>query len=113
MDIFSYEIKKCKACLTNDVKRTILLKCKARYTFLTLIYERKGVDLQTKIAEFRKAGKVTQEELADAVNVTRQTIISLENGKYKASLVLAHKIAQFFGVTIEEMFVFDKEEENI
>ena len=69
--------------------------------------------MQTKIAEFRKKRGVTQEELADAVNVTRQTIISLESGKYKASLILAHKLAQFFGVTIEEMFVFDKEEENI
>lgn len=67
----------------------------------------------TKIAEYRKERKITQEELADAVNVTRQTIISLENGKYKASLVLAHKIAQYFGVAIEEMFLFDKEDENL
>lgn len=69
--------------------------------------------MQTKITAYRKEKKVTQEELADAVNVTRQTIISLENGKYKASLVLAHKIAQYFGVTIEEMFLFDKEDENL
>ena len=69
--------------------------------------------MQTKLAEYRKERKVTQEELADAVNVTRQTIISLENGKYKASLVLAHKIAQFFRVGIEEMFIFDKEDENL
>lgn len=69
--------------------------------------------MQTKIAEFRKERKVTQEELADAVNVTRQTIISLENGKYKASLVLAHKIAQYFEVAIEDMFLFDQEEENL
>ena len=66
--------------------------------------------MQTRIAQYRKERKVTQEELAEAVNVTRQTIISLESGKYKASLVLAHKIAQFFQVTIEEMFIFDKEE---
>lgn len=69
--------------------------------------------MQTRIAEFRKKRGVTQEELADAVNVTRQTIISLESGKYKASLVLAHKLAQFFDVAIEEMFLFDKEEENL
>lgn len=69
--------------------------------------------MQTKIAEFRKLKKVTQEELAEAVSVTRQTIISLESGKYKASLILAHKIAQFFGVTIEEMFIFNEEDENI
>ena len=69
--------------------------------------------MQTKIAQYRKEQKVTQEELAESVNVTRQTIISLENGKYKASLILAHKIAQFFGVTIEEMIIFDREDENI
>ncbi len=69
--------------------------------------------MQTRIAQYRRERKVTQEELADAVNVTRQTIISLEGGRYKASLVLAHKIAQFFQVTIEEMFIFDKEEENL
>lgn len=69
--------------------------------------------MQTRIQQLRKEHKVTQSELADAVNVTRQTIISLENGKYNASLVLAHKLAQFFGVTIEELFIFDKEEENI
>lgn len=69
--------------------------------------------MQTKIAEYRKKRGITQEELADAVNVTRQTIISLESGKYKASLILAHKIAQFFGMAIEDVFVFDKEEENL
>ncbi|HWT76189.1 MAG TPA: helix-turn-helix transcriptional regulator [Mobilitalea sp.] len=69
--------------------------------------------MQTRIQEHRKAKNVTQNELADAVNVTRQTIISLENGRYNASLILAHKIAQFFGVSIEEIFIFDKEEENI
>lgn len=51
--------------------------------------------------------KVTQNELADAVNVSRQTIISLESGKYNASLMLAYKIAKFFGVTIEELFIFE------
>lgn len=69
--------------------------------------------MQTRIQELRKARKITQIELADAVNVTRQTIISLENGRYKASLVLAHKIAQFFEVSIEAVFIFDQEEENI
>lgn len=69
--------------------------------------------MQTRIQELRKARKVTQGELAEAVNVTRQTIISLENGRYNASLVLAHKIAQFFGVTIEEIFIFNEEEENL
>ena len=69
--------------------------------------------MKTRIQELRKDQKVTQMDLADSVGVTRQTIISLENGRYKASLVLAHKIAQFFGVTIEDIFIFDQEEENL
>lgn len=82
------------------------IKCKANYT-------KKGVHMKTRIQELRKDQKVTQMELAESVGVTRQTIISLENGRYKASLVLAHKIAQFFGVTIEDIFIFDQEEENL
>lgn len=70
-------------------------------------------NLETKIAEFRKAKKMTQSELADAVEVTRQTIISLENGKYNASLLLAHKIAKFFHVAIEDIFIFDEEDHII
>lgn len=69
--------------------------------------------MQTRIQELRKMQKITQTELADAVDVTRQTIISLETGKYKASLVLAHKIAQFFGVAIEDIFIFNEEDENL
>ncbi len=68
--------------------------------------------MQNRIQELRKAmGGVTQSELADAVNVSRQTIISLENGKYNASLILAHRIAKYFGVAIEELFLFDEEDE--
>lgn len=69
--------------------------------------------MKNRIQELRKERRVTQSELADAVEVTRQTIISLENGKYNASLILAHKIAQYFRMNIEDIFVFDKEEENI
>lgn len=53
--------------------------------------------------------KVTQEELADAVGVTRQTIISLENGKYNASLQLAFKLARFFEMQIEDIFLYEEE----
>ena len=69
--------------------------------------------MQTRIQELRKERKITQSELADAVNVSRQTIISLENGRYNASLVLAHKIAQFFKVGIDDIFIFDEEDENL
>lgn len=68
--------------------------------------------MHNKIQEMRKSRKITQQELADALSVTRQTIISLENGKYNASLILAHKIAQFFQTNIEEVFIFE-EDENI
>ena len=67
-------------------------------------------DLKNRIAQLRKAGRITQEELAEAVGVTRQTIISLENGRYNASLLLAHKIARYFGLTIEDVFLFDEED---
>ena len=53
---------------------------------------------------------MTQSELADALDVTRQTIISLENGRYNASLILAHKTAKYFGMTIEEVFLFEEED---
>ncbi|MDD6206960.1 MAG: helix-turn-helix transcriptional regulator [Clostridiales bacterium] len=69
--------------------------------------------MQTRIQELRKERKVTQSELAEAVEVTRQTIISLENGRYKASLVLAHKIAQYFQMSIEDIFLFNEEDENL
>jgi len=65
--------------------------------------------LKSKIRELRKEQKVTQEELAEAVGVTRQTIISLENGKYNASLQLAHRISKYFGMQIEEVFIFEEE----
>ncbi|MBE5948475.1 MAG: helix-turn-helix transcriptional regulator [Lachnospiraceae bacterium] len=66
--------------------------------------------MKTRVQELRKAKKVTQEELADVLGVTRQTIISIENGKYNASLILAHKIAQFFETSIEEVFIFEEDE---
>ncbi len=65
--------------------------------------------MENKIKEFRKQQGVTQEELANALKVTRQTIISLENGKYNASLQLAYKIARYFHATIEEIFMFEEE----
>lgn len=66
--------------------------------------------MKTNIAEYRRERHVTQEELARAVSVTRQTIISLENGKYVASLPLAFRLAKYFGVSIEELFVLKEEE---
>ena len=66
--------------------------------------------MTNRIAELRKARKLSQAELAEAVDVTRQTIISLENGRYNASLLLAHRIARYFGMTIETVCLFDEDE---
>lgn len=65
--------------------------------------------MKNRISALRKDRGLTQQELADALLVTRQTIISLENGRYNASLLLAHKIAVYFGKTIEEIFLFEED----
>lgn len=62
--------------------------------------------MKTRIRELRKQRKLSQEELADAVGTTRQTITSIEVGKYTASLPLAYKIARYFGLSIEDVFDF-------
>lgn len=67
--------------------------------------------MKNHIRELRKSRRVSQEELAQAVGTTRQTITSIENGKYTASLPLAYKIARYFGRIIEEVFDFSETEE--
>lgn len=64
--------------------------------------------METHIKELRKEKKISQEQLALAVGTTRQTITSIEVGKYTASLALAYKIARYFGRTIEEVFDFSE-----
>ena len=69
--------------------------------------------MKTRIKELRKERKLSQEELAAAVGTTRQTIPSIEVGKYTASLPLAYKIARYFGLRIEDVFDFSEiDEEN-
>lgn len=75
-------------------------------------YTLRGDRLQNRIQVLRKERKLTQSDLAQELEVTRQTIISLENGRYNASLILAHKIAQYFNCKIEDIFIFDDEEEE-
>jgi len=67
-----------------------------------------GYKLKTRIAELRKEKKMSQEELALAVGVTRQTITSIEVEKYVASLPLAYKIAHYFNMSIEQVFDFSQ-----
>ncbi len=67
--------------------------------------------MRSRIKELRKKNKISQDELAMSVGVTRQTITSLECEKYTASLVLAYKISKYFGLTIEEVFDFSDVED--
>ena len=64
--------------------------------------------MKTRLKEFRARYDLTQEELAAAINVSRQTIIAIEKNKYDPSLSLAFKLARFFKVKIEDLFIFDE-----
>lgn len=64
--------------------------------------------MKNRLEEIRKAKGITQEELANAIEVSRQTVGSLENGRYNPSIILAFKIARFFEVSIEEVFIYEE-----
>ena len=68
--------------------------------------------MKNRIEAIRKERGIRQEEFAKALGVSRQTISSLENGRYNPSILLAHKIARYFGMTIEEVFIFEDDEIN-
>jgi putative transcriptional regulator len=90
----------------------LYISCIARYTPLT---ERKlsirGVNaLNNRLEEIRKQRGIKQEELAAALEVSRQTIGSLENGRYNPSILLAFKIARFFDMSIEEIFIYEEDD---
>ncbi|KXB44428.1 hypothetical protein HMPREF3188_01323 [Tissierellia bacterium KA00581] len=63
--------------------------------------------MKNKLEELRKSRKITQEELAVALEVSRQTVGSLESGRYNPSIVLAFKIAKFFDLKIEDIFIYE------
>jgi len=64
--------------------------------------------MKNRIEEIRKAGGIRQEDFAKALGVSRQTISSLETGRYNPSIQLAYKIAKYFNLTIEDVFLFDE-----
>lgn len=66
--------------------------------------------MKNRIEEIRKERGIRQDEFAKLMGVSRQTISSLETGRYNPSIYLAYKIAKYFGMTIEEVFIFDEEE---
>lgn len=67
--------------------------------------------MKNRLEEIRRKRNIKQEELANALEVSRQTIGSLENGRYNPSIILAFKIARYFDMSIEEIFIY--EEDNI
>ena len=67
--------------------------------------------MKNRLEELRKQHGITQEELADALSVSRQTIGSLENGRYNPSILLAFRLANYFHVTIEDIFMDPEETE--
>ena len=68
--------------------------------------------MKNRIEEIRKARGITQDEFAKSMKVSRQTISSLENGRYNPSILLAYNIAKYCGMTIEEVFIFEEENED-
>lgn len=65
--------------------------------------------MKNRLEEIRKSRGLKQEELAEALAVSRQTIGSLENGRYNPSILLAFKIARFFGLSVEDIFIYEEE----
>ena len=65
--------------------------------------------MKNRIEEIRKERGIRQEEFAKSMSVSRQTISSLENGRYNPSILLAYKIANYFEMTIEEVFIFEED----
>ena len=66
--------------------------------------------MKNRIEEIRNIKGIKQEELGKMLGVSRQTISSLENGRYNPSIMLAYKIAKLFDMTIEEIFIFEEED---
>jgi len=67
--------------------------------------------LKNRLEELRKQLGIKQEDLAIALEVSRQTIGSLENGRYNPSIILAFKIAKYFNMTVEEIFIYEEEKQ--
>ncbi len=69
--------------------------------------------MKNRLEELRKSRSLRQDELGEALGVSRQTVISIEKGKYNPSITLAFKIARFFGTSIEEIFIYEGDEDEM
>ena len=72
--------------------------------------KQEAVTVKNRLEELRRQAGMTQEELAEALEVSRQTVGSLENGRYNPSILLAFKIARYFGLTIEDIFIYEEDD---
>lgn len=88
-------------CLRRQYTNNV--KCTFRY--------RRGDELKNRLEEIRKQNDIRQEDLATALKVSRQTIGSLENGRYNPSIILAFKVARYFNMSIEDIFIYEEEEQ--
>ncbi len=79
---------------------------------LSIKPKERNIGLKNRLEEIRKQRGIKQEELAAALEVSRQTIGSLENGRYNPSIILAFKIARYFAIGIEEIFIYEEEENH-
>lgn len=78
----------------------------------SLPYMERSTHVDNRLEELRKQRGIRQEELADCLEVSRQTISSLEKGRYNPSILLAFKIARYFGMRIEEIFIYEEEHDE-
>ena len=82
---------------------------KATESKLSVMTAERGRPMKNRLEELRKDRGIKQEERASAREVSRQTIGSLENGRYNPSILLAFKIARYFGLAIEDIFIYEEE----
>ena len=69
--------------------------------------------MKNRLSDIRRKNNLTQDELAGILEVSRQTISSIENGKYNPSILLAFRIARYFDLTIEQIFIYEEDENEI
>lgn len=102
--------KKCKAYFTNEYKSDII---SVKLTLHLKYYNHgKEIEVKNKLEELRRYAGITQEEFAKKMKVSRQTISALEKGRYNPSIILAFKIAKYFEMAIEDVFVYEEEEDE-
>jgi putative transcriptional regulator len=115
----NFSIKKCKVHLTKQKTFVIIyVKLTLRNVLIIARYILKlhvkvalhgGDILKNRLEEIRNEKGINQEDLAKALSVSRQTISSLENGRYNPSILLAFKIAKYFSMSIEDIFIYEED----